>query len=257
MALAGVKRKNGKRRRPETPSDLIARIAGGERLDLKGRHKSGERYTTEQRRVALVALAANGGDVPATADQLGIPDDTLYQWRVKAEQSDAIAENTLRMSESERRDRIVARSEDWGQLWGEAEAEALARIRQVLPLTTNVRDLAILAGISADKRMDHYYGRKGQNVPAGTMVDARTVAVHLHGLNPTQESESAKLSQAAGVLAEVARRIGVGQEATEPFTTSTGEPAESIEATAVPDSVPNRDVHPRLKLDLSSSTPAE
>jgi hypothetical protein len=233
---AGVKRKRPKRKRPETPSELIARIAGGEPLTLPGRHKPYTPYTPEQRHAALVALASNGGDIPATADQLGIPDYTLYKWRLDAERSDAIAENTLRVSEGIRADLIVARSEDWGQRWGEAEAEALARIRQVIPMTTNVRDLAILAGISADKRQDHYFGRKGQNVPAGSMVDARAVHFHLNGANPSPENESRKLAQAAGVLAEVAKRIPGTGAPIEPFTTATGEAREAVEVVPLPDS---------------------
>jgi hypothetical protein len=95
-SYAGVKRKRPRRKRPETPAELIARIAGGEPLTLPGRHKPYTPYTPEQRHAALVALAANGGDIPATADQLGMLSETLYQWRRDAERSDAIAENTLR-----------------------------------------------------------------------------------------------------------------------------------------------------------------
>lgn len=241
MPLAGAQRK--RRRHPPTGA-LAERLAGGEPLPRIGIRKPGQQYTAAERHAALVTLAINDGDVPLTASQLSITESCLYRWRYEAERSDSIAENTLRMSAEGQRTRLDARSEDWGQRWGEAEAEALSRIRRVIPMTTNVRDLAILAGISADKRMDHYYGRKGQNVPAGTAIDARSVAVHLHGVNPTQESESAKLSQAAGVLAEVARRIGAGQEPPEPFTTGTGEPTEAIEATAVPDSPATSAVYP-------------
>jgi len=37
-------------------------------------------YTPEQRAEALVTLEANGGNMEATAEQLGIPRQTLYRW---------------------------------------------------------------------------------------------------------------------------------------------------------------------------------
>jgi transposase-like protein len=39
------------------------------------------RYTPEEKANALVHLQANGGDVPYTAQQLGIPERTLFTWR--------------------------------------------------------------------------------------------------------------------------------------------------------------------------------
>jgi transposase-like protein len=38
------------------------------------------RYTDEERSLALAALAANAGSVERTAEQLGIPKDTLANW---------------------------------------------------------------------------------------------------------------------------------------------------------------------------------
>src|SRR5262245_50044886 len=38
------------------------------------------RYTDIERARALAAVAANGGDIPLTARQLGLPENTLRQW---------------------------------------------------------------------------------------------------------------------------------------------------------------------------------
>lgn len=44
------------------------------------RMKEKRRYTDEQRAEALAALQANGGGIPLTARQLGIPENTLRSW---------------------------------------------------------------------------------------------------------------------------------------------------------------------------------
>src|SRR5262245_26710328 len=52
---------------------------------VKGYTMSRHHYSSEQRQHALAQIAANGDNVPLTSVQLGIPERTLYKWRLRAQ----------------------------------------------------------------------------------------------------------------------------------------------------------------------------
>jgi transposase-like protein len=100
------------------------------------------KYTDDDRARVNAALTINDGNVRKTARETGLPITTVRDWKkdwgrsgvpavVEAKTEKAIAE-------------FVAEAAD-------VRALALARLKEVLPLETKAKDLAVIVGIMDDK----------------------------------------------------------------------------------------------------------
>lgn len=130
-------------------------------------------YTDEEIDAALARLKLNGGDVPVTARETGIPAATLTQWQQKAH----IAALEARVGE------MVAYSEkaqqapdprliDWPARWGEAHALALAKVMEQLPNVSDPKTAVQMAVLVSNAYLDHAVGRRGSGAqPAPTQVN--------------------------------------------------------------------------------------
>lgn len=98
-------------------------------------------YTPAQKAAALAELELRHGNVNGTARALGIPQKTLEHWAKKTQAANLTTKNI-----------------DYAELWAEKERLALQRLGELVP-TASFRDLAIFAGIAADKHLDHLLGR--------------------------------------------------------------------------------------------------
>ena len=107
-------------------------------------------YTDQQKAEALAALMENGGNVKATARELQIPRGTLLAWRDKQDSPAVI--NTISPELTQARI----------DLWDQTQQMAARRIQELLPLTTELRDVAVAARVAVDAYQDLAYGRKGQ-----------------------------------------------------------------------------------------------
>src|SRR3990167_7049136 len=138
-------------------------------------------YTPEQRVEALAALELNGGALRFTAAAVNVPAPTLLRWRDEAERVPEIAE----------------RKEDpaWAGLWAATMEAALAELHRKMP-GMGGKDLAIAAGIAADKHQDYWLGRKGTAIN----IDARQQTIRLGPDTP--DEVLAYLAQQAGVQIE-------------------------------------------------------
>lgn len=178
---------------------------------------NGRRYGDAEKLAMLVRLVENGGSIRQTAAEFGVSDAQLYRWSRELQES-ADAE-TIRTALGLDRPK-VQRGTDWGQLWGEVEARAIGRLHQRIDKATSIRDLAIVAGIAADKRMDHTQGRRGQ--PPANL----TMTVNL--------GERLSDGDAARMLEHVAKRLrGEGAVAPDSYQVIPGmlvEPREDMPA---------------------------
>ena len=132
-------------------------------------------YTEQQIIEALAVLMTNGGNAKRTAKQLGIPRPTLIRWRdgAAAAEEAAVTDATalavdIRADTSETLDTASApvnpwarQPRDYGELWGGVQELAVARMRELLPVTTDLRAVAYAAGIAADRHLDFTLGRRG------------------------------------------------------------------------------------------------
>lgn len=122
-------------------------------------------YTDQQVAGALAALELNGGNVKATAGQLGMPHATLRLWRDRA-----LSTNPDRPLSP-----AVPIVRDFATLWADAQSLAISKALAIAEKLTeatpeNLTALTKLAAVAADKHLDYTHGRKG-----GTQlnVDAR------------------------------------------------------------------------------------
>jgi hypothetical protein len=145
----------------------------------------------------------NKGNIARTAVQMGINRETLGRWLVESEEArrDAMAEELessvpdVIQYQSVLEGEIVGQGpavgslrptlakEDFAAVWGDVERAAVAVIRRRLDhflahqdeLTPrDLRDLAVAAGIAADKRLDNSEGRSRSG---STVVDRRQETV--------------------------------------------------------------------------------
>ena len=133
------------------------------------------KYTDQQRIEVLARLEVNGGNVTRTARECGVPKPTLLSWRDKA----LAAGSTMHLTAT---DPVKT---DYGEIWGEAAALGGRLIYENFqryvdrPLTpSDLKNVAITAGIASDHHLDYTQGRKGTQVN----VDARTQTVNVEGL---------------------------------------------------------------------------
>ncbi len=141
-------------------------------------------YTDDFREDALSHLVANGGRLRATARELDISHELLMQWRNAAIEGDESRRSSLAAPSRKRigtGDLFERASRRAVGLIG-AQIDALAASGKELT-PTGLRDLAVVAGIAADKAMDMSptlgVGRKAQiqidnsqrlELPAGTTL---------------------------------------------------------------------------------------
>ena len=105
-------------------------------------------YTDQQKAEALAALIENGGNVKATARELGIPRPTLITWREKSRQPDVL--NTIPPDMAAER---IA-------LWDRVQEAGARRLLELFPLSESVREVAYAAKIAHDIRLDLTEGRR-------------------------------------------------------------------------------------------------
>lgn len=144
-------------------------------------------YTDEEIDAALARLKLNGGDVPVTARETGIPAATLTQWQQKA----YIAALEARVGE------MVAYSEkaqqapdprliDWAARWGGAHALALDKVMEQLPNVADPKMAVQLAALVSSTYLDHAVGRRGAgSAPPINVNNTVAATVNHHTLNLT------------------------------------------------------------------------
>ncbi len=106
-------------------------------------------YTEQQKAEALAALIENGGNVKATARQLGINRITLTTWRDKAH-SPAVLDTISTVLKDERID-----------LWDKAQQLGAKRIMELYPQSDDLRAVAYAASVAFNAYLDLTLGRKG------------------------------------------------------------------------------------------------
>lgn len=151
-------------------------------------------YTDEEIDAALARLKLNGGDVPVTARETGIPGATLSEWQQKA----YIAALEARVGE------LVAYSEkaqqapdprliDWAARWGGAHALALDKVMEQLPNVADPKMAVQLAALVSSTYLDHAVGRRGAgSTPAPTQVNIHNTQQTLSlaaGMDPALKRE--------------------------------------------------------------------
>jgi transposase-like protein len=95
-------------------------------------------YSDEERAAALAALKANGGNIARTAAQVGVPEQTLRQWR---DNPDAAAPPQVREQKEEQlKDMIERVARESLEVMSEKSGEA------------DYKDLAVGVGILIDKK---------------------------------------------------------------------------------------------------------
>jgi transposase-like protein len=110
------------------------------------------RYTDDDRSSALAKLAENGGDVSKTARELGIPPQTLRQWRDGKRHPEALQQSEGKKSElADRYERLTFK--------------ALRQAEKGIPKLGG-RDASVVAGIFTDKMLL----LRGDTPPAATLV---------------------------------------------------------------------------------------
>lgn len=142
-------------------------MAGNTNTNTSTNTSGGRRsYTDSEIAEALAALELNGGNVKRTAVQLGIPRTSLLRWRdeVTTVSDTADTEN---------------RSHQFAGMWAEVMRLATERLRELIPAETDLRAVAVAAGIAADKHLDYTQGRKGAqttvNQTNNTQLNVRVV----------------------------------------------------------------------------------
>jgi len=136
-------------------------------------------YTEEQRVDALARLEINGGNVLATSREVGISRATLRRWRNEV----GAVEEGVRMATAMVATEVVTPAERWLAVESQATellAENLEKFRGATgaPMEpSDLRHVAVVAGIAADKQLDHRDGRKGNvtNVVANAQAAVTVV----------------------------------------------------------------------------------
>lgn len=123
------------------------------------------RYTDDQVAQALAALDLNGGNVKRTARDLGIPRTTLVRWR----------DGVSAVSDTEKKEAAGAR--DLVALWADVQEIGIRRMRELIPISNNLREVAVATGIAADKHLDYDQGRSRSG--AEVTVDNRQQQVNV------------------------------------------------------------------------------
>mgnify|MGYP001616499453 CR=1 FL=1 len=147
-------------------------------------------YPEERKAAALAALVANDGNMKVTAQQLGIPRPTLIQWRDKSRSP--IVSNTIPLDT--RQARI--------DLWDQTQQLGAQRIMQLLPLSTDLREVAYASQVAVNAYQDLAYGRRNDSnaTPPGllslTVVDNSVTKV----ISETIRERLGSLIQIARVL---------------------------------------------------------
>lgn len=134
-------------------------------------------YTDAERIAALAQLEANGGNVTRAARAAGVARPTLISWRNAA--LAAAPERTALTKADTAPDTVKT---DWAANYGKAALlgaqiifENLTRYVGQALKPSELRDVAVVAGIAVDKHLDYRDGRKSANV--NVEVDARTLVV--------------------------------------------------------------------------------
>lgn len=130
-------------------------------------------YTPEQIAEALAALELNGGNVKRTAVALGIPRPTLILWRGQA---NAAAGGVTDTSDTEKKGAAAPWVHDFAALWAEAQEVLIRRVIAVAA-TGSLKDVAVAAGIAADKHQDYAQGRKGAATQVNVDASTKTVQI--------------------------------------------------------------------------------
>jgi hypothetical protein len=123
-------------------------------------------YTDADRVSTLAALDLNAGNVTRTSKQTGVSRLTIRTWRDLAlTAGDQLVTSPVTTEKKPKR--------DWADLYGRAATlgamlitKNLRRYRYLELKPSELRDVAVIAGIAVDKHLDYRDGRK-----AGVMVD--------------------------------------------------------------------------------------
>ena len=124
----------------------------------------GRSYSAEDHDAALLALAVNAGNIRRTARELGMPAPTLRQWRDVAQ---GYERGMADAQAAPDRARAIT------QGYADVQLLAQSRMREMIPASTRLHDVAYASSISADKHLDYRDGRKGMEVN----VNQQTLAV--------------------------------------------------------------------------------
>ncbi len=130
------------------------------------RRRNGQRsYSAEDRAEALAVVAANGGNVVHTANQLAIPRGTLETW-VREQAAYQAALEPSRSASDHARANV--------EVWRAAQQLGAQKIVERLEADgATLKDVAYASKVSSDAYLDHRDGRKGTQIA----VDARTVTM--------------------------------------------------------------------------------
>lgn len=133
-------------------------------------------YTDAQRVAALALLESTGGNVSRVSEQTGITRVTIRQWRDAALSAASEAPNLPLDSKQ------LSTQKDWADLYGRAAtlgariiARNLRKYRHRDLKPSELRDVAVVAGIAVDKHLDYRDGRKGAQVNVSANAQAGVV----------------------------------------------------------------------------------
>ena len=143
-------------------------------------------YTEEQRAAALAQLELNGGNAYRTSRQLGIPRPTLQLWYRQREAIAAGREIALQELKDagmlEQSPGMSSQKELFAERGGRVQQVLLDQLEKRAIKPQKLRDLAVAAGIAADKQMDYSLGRRGADVHVG--IDQRSVTLVVESKTP-------------------------------------------------------------------------
>ena len=136
----------------------------GEAVSTKPLTAKQRTYTDDDRVQALAALDLNGGNVTRTSEQTGVSRLTIRAWRDAALSA---GEQLVTMPVTTEK----PPKRDWADLYGRAATlgariinRNLRRYRNLDLKPSELRDVAVIAGIAVDKHLDYRDGRKASAV---------------------------------------------------------------------------------------------
>jgi transposase-like protein len=135
-------------------------------------------YTEEQRVDALARLEINGGNVLATSREVGISRATLRRWRNEV----GAVEEGVRMATAMVATEVVTPAERWLAVANQATdllSSNLTRYNKLKTLLApdDLRRVAVVAGIAADKHLDYRDGRASNTTNVQAIAQAAVTVV--------------------------------------------------------------------------------
>ena len=135
-------------------------------------------YTEEQRVDALARLEINGGNVLATSREVGISRATLRRWRNEV----GAVEEGVRLATAMVATEVVTPAERWLAVANQATdllSSNLTRYNKLKTLLApdDLRRVAVVAGIAADKHLDYRDGRASNTTNVQAIAQAAVTVV--------------------------------------------------------------------------------